>query len=90
MPANKPMHFEKYDSQLPQIVKANNPGLYKQREDELKVKQQNFSYAPIGGVKGMPRSVRFIITSISFKLNMVYCTIEPLRASRSSRYASLI
>eukprot|EP00111_Clytia_hemisphaerica_P017039 TCONS_00050503-protein len=57
MPANKPMHFEKYDSQLPQIVKANNPGLYKQREDELKVKQKNFHYAPIGGMKGMPRSV---------------------------------
>ena len=57
LPPNKQMHFEKFDSQLPQIVKARNPGIAKQREDELKTKQEDFNYAPIGNVEGMPRSV---------------------------------
>ena len=57
MPPNKPMQFEKFDSTLPQYVKERNPGLYKQREEELEQKQKDFKFLPIGGVKGMPRSV---------------------------------
>ena len=59
MPANKPMQFEKFDSQLPQVVKAKNPEMYKQREEELKGKREAFNYAPIGNVDGMPRSVSY-------------------------------
>lgn len=59
MPANKPMQFEKFDSQLPQVVKEKNPEMYKQREEELQGKQKSFNYAPIGNVEGMPRSVSY-------------------------------
>lgn len=59
MPANKPMQFEKFDSQLPQVVKKKNPKMYKQREEELKTKQEAFDYTPIGNIEGMPRSVSY-------------------------------
>ena len=60
------MRFVKFDSQLPQIVKANDPALYKQRQEELRVKQKEFDYVPIGNVVGMPRSVNMKSFFFSF------------------------
>ena len=57
IPANEPMHFDKYDSELPQVVKNNNPDLYDQRSQELIRKQNDFAYTTIEGIEGMPRSV---------------------------------
>jgi PLAT/LH2 domain. len=57
IPANQPMHFDKYDSQLPQFVKKNHPDLYKQRSEELDRKKKDFAYTTIEGVEGMPRTV---------------------------------
>ena len=89
LPANKPMRFVKFDSQLPQIVKANDPTLHKQRQEELGVKQKGFDYAPIGNVEGMPRSVNiksvfiFVLRSdnyisyISFHM-LIYFSESPI------------
>ena len=57
LPADIPMKFNKFDSQLPQFVKRTDPDLYKQRAAELDRKKKDFAYGPIGNIKGMPRSV---------------------------------
>ncbi|XP_066922874.1 polyunsaturated fatty acid 5-lipoxygenase-like [Clytia hemisphaerica] len=58
LPPYKAMQFNKFDSQLPQMVKKNSPELYKQREAELEQKKKEFAYQPIGDIKGMPRTVK--------------------------------
>ena len=58
LPPYKAMQFNKFDSQLPQMVKKNSPELYKQREAELEQKKKDFAYQPIGNIKGMPRTVK--------------------------------
>ena len=57
IPADIPMKFNKFDSQLPQFVKRTDPDLYKQRAAELERKKIDFAYGPIGDIKGMPRNV---------------------------------
>ena len=96
LPANKPMRFVKFDSQLPQIVKANDPTLHEQRQEELRVKQKGFDYAPIGNVEGMPRSVNiksvfiFVLRSdhyISFHM-LIHFSVSPIIISLS--FASVL
>ena len=63
IPSNKPMKFLKYDSQLPQVAKANDPQLYEnQRLVELQEKRGEcgddaFKCAPLLNMAGMPRTV---------------------------------
>ena len=57
LPADTPMKFNKYDSELPQLVKKADPDLYKQRAAELERKKEDFAYGPVADIKGMPRSV---------------------------------
>lgn len=63
IPPNKPMKFLQYDSQLPQVAKANDPQLYEnQRLVELQEKRgecgdDGFKCAPLLNMAGMPRTV---------------------------------
>ena len=57
IPADIPMKFDEFDSQLPQFVKRTDPDLYKQRAAELERKKIDFAYGPIADIKGMPRNV---------------------------------
>jgi len=67
IPANIPMHFDKYDSQLPQYVKKHQPKLYQQRVKELERKKIDFAYTPADGVKGMPRTVSNLLEHAFYK-----------------------
>ena len=69
LPANQPMHFTKFDSELPQIVKANDPALYEQRAKELEQKKKDFACAPLTNMTGMPRSVNCFFLWILFKFH---------------------
>ena len=57
LPADTPMKFNKFDSQLPQFVKKIDPDLYEQRAAELEQKKKDFAYGPVADIKGMPRTV---------------------------------
>ena len=58
LPADTEMQFRKFDSQLPQVVKKENPALYRQRQAELDQKKLDFAYGPVAKKPGMPRTVR--------------------------------
>ena len=60
LPPNQPMEFIKYDSELPQVIKSNDPSLYEQRLKELDQKKKDFTCEPVGNKTGMPRTVSFI------------------------------
>lgn len=57
LPADTPMKFNKFDSQLPQFVKRADPDLYKQRAAELDRKKKDFAYGTVADIRGMPRTV---------------------------------
>ena len=66
LPPNQPMQFVQYDSQLPQVVQANNPTMYSQRVQELKQKQIDFACGPLLGRTGMPRTVSLLLQNVYF------------------------
>ena len=60
LPPNQPMEFIKFDSDLPQVIKAKDPSLYEQRSKELDRKKTDFACEPLLKRVGMPRTVSFI------------------------------